>query len=91
MLSVKHSRALHYAGLIITQSGQAYYVNEKGVPIAQGVAPPSLSESLIPKSSIAASSAAVTSTTPSPCSSESPDQNVLLHHYRNSFYYPSNL
>lgn len=28
-----------YSGLIITQSGQAYYVNEKGIPVAQGVSP----------------------------------------------------
>ena len=46
-----------FVGLIITQSGQAYYVNEQGIPIAQGIAPSQfLPEALLPRSSSASSS-----------------------------------
>ncbi|XP_067935473.1 uncharacterized protein [Watersipora subatra] len=50
-------------GLIITQSGQAYYVNEQGIPVAQGMAPVQLlSDNMIAKSAVPAVS--VTSTSP---------------------------
>lgn len=45
-----------FVGLIITQSGQTYYVNEQGIPVAQGMAPSQLlSDALLPRSSAAGS------------------------------------
>ena len=55
--------------MVITQSGQAYYVNEQGIPVAQGMAPVQLlSENLMSKAAMSStsvpSSTVVASTTP---------------------------